>query len=218
MSGLDRPSAGPGPSVDTAVLTWDDLLDVWDDAAADPAAADDEEIRGDLRQLRALCDAMAALDVAPLGLVATGAGERHEREADLQRLVAEATAGFRLGDGKLLPLGPEPGFGYYRRYIPGGLADPENYCAVGVVVAGPEAQGTPFWLRYHRESSYGGASFTQVVRRFQSSRFAADLRGDGGHLWLPLRVSADRGGAAVVAELIEQIEAIRAVAASAESA
>jgi hypothetical protein len=45
-----------------------------------------------------------------------------------------------------------------------------------------------------------------------ASRFATHGRGDGGHVWLPLRVSADSSGASIVGELIEQIEAIRAVA------
>jgi hypothetical protein len=50
-----------------------------------------------------------------------------------------------------------------------------------------------------------------------ASRFAAGARGDGGNLWLPLRVASDRSGATIVAELIEQIEAIRAVAGGAEA-
>jgi hypothetical protein len=50
-----------------------------------------------------------------------------------------------------------------------------------------------------------------------ASRLAADARGEGGHVWLPLHVSADRSGAAIVDELVERIEEIRAVAAGAES-
>ena len=50
-----------------------------------------------------------------------------------------------------------------------------------------------------------------------ASRFATQGRGDGGHVSLPLRVSADRSGATVVGELTEQIEAIRAVAQAPES-
>lgn len=45
------------------------------------------------------------------------------------------------------------------------------------------------------------------------SGFAKDARGEGGHVWLPLSVSGDRGGATVVNELGQGIKAIRAVAA-----
>ena len=151
---------------------------------------------------------MAALDIAPLGLVAAGDAEWQCREGDLQRLVDEATAQFRTASGRLLPLGLEPEFNFYRRYIPGGL--PECECAVGVV--GEFANhGTPFWLRYDRY--YCKASFETICDRIMTSRFAPDARGDGGHIWVPLRVSADRSGAAIVPELVGEIEEIRAVAA-----
>jgi hypothetical protein len=206
----DEPNAST-PAVATAVLTWDELLGVWDEAAQELPTPDQDAVVCDIRQLRALCKTMAALDVAPLGLVATGRAEWREREGDLVRLVDEATAGLRAPSGRLLPLGLEPEFDYYRRYIPGGLPDPDCYCAVGLV-GGLARQGTPFWLRYHRATS----SYQTVADRIMASHFAADARGDGGHLWLPLRVPADRSGAAVIDELVEQIKAICAVAASAE--
>jgi hypothetical protein len=199
--------------VATAVLTWGELLALWDDAAQELPTDGQDAVVCDLRQLRALCKTMAALDIAPLGLVATGGTGWQEREGDLQRLVDQATTGFRAPSGRLLPLGFEPEFGYYRRYIPGGLPDPDCYCSVGVV-GGLADQGTPFWLRHSRR--YSGSSFQTVTDRIMASRFAADARGDGGHIWLPLRVSAKRSGAAIVDELLEQIEEIRAVAAGAE--
>jgi hypothetical protein len=155
---------------------------------------------------------MAALNIAPLGLVATGDPGWREREDDLRRLVDEVTQRFRVG--RLLPLGLEPEFDFYRRYIPGGLPDPECYCAVGVLRAAAD-QGTPFWLRYHRESRYRPVNFQVVSQRILASRFGPEARGDGGHVWLPLRVSPDRGGASVVDQLAERIEEIRAVAAGA---
>lgn len=141
--------------------------------------------------------------LAALGWFATGSVGWQGREGDLQRLVDEATARFRAPGGRLLPLGLEPEFGYYRRYIPGGLPDPECYCSVGVV-GGLADQGTPFWLRYHRDTS----SYQTLAERIVASRFAADAVGDGGHIWLPLPVSGDRSGAAIVDELVEQIEEI----------
>ena len=199
-------------SVSAAVLTWDDLLAVWDDAAQELPADERDDVACDLRQLRELCKTMAALDVPPLGLVAAGRGLQ-ERESDLRRLVAEATAGFPGPSGRLIPIGMEAEFNFYRRYIPGSSGDPDCYCAVGVVgsLAG---HGTPFWIRYHRKTS----SFQAVADHIMASRLAVDARGDGGHIWLPLHVSADRSGTAIVAELLERIEEIRAIAAGDASA
>lgn len=127
-----------------------------------------------------------------------------DREDDLNRLVDEVSATFH--EARLAPLGVErwPGFEYYRRYLPekrpGG-----GQCSVGVAGGLP---GTPFWLRYHRETP----NFQTFADRIMASRFASAAGGDGGHLWLPLRVSADRTGTTIVGELIEGIEAIRAVA------
>jgi len=203
------------PSVATAVLTWDELLGLWDEAAQELPADDQAPVVCDLRQLRALCKTMAALDIAPLGLVATGSAGWQEREGDLQRLVSEATARFPPPGGRLPPLGLErwPEFGYYRRYLPGRSPDTACQCAVGVILEPPD-QGTPFWLRYSR--TWCKASFQSVADRIMTSRFAADARGDFGGVWVPLRISPDRSGAAIVDELVEQIEEIRAIAAGAE--
>jgi hypothetical protein len=153
------------------------------------------------------------LDIAPLGLVATGGAGWQDREADLRRLVDQATARFRASD-RLAPLGLErwPGVDYYRRYLPGRPPDTTCQCAVGVIFE-PD-QGTPFWLRYSR--TWCNASLQSVAHRIMTSRFAADARGDFGGIWVPLRVSPDRSGAAIIDELVGQIEAIRAVAAGAE--
>jgi hypothetical protein len=67
-------------------------------------------------------------------------------------------------------------------------------------------------LRYHRETP----NFRIFADRIMASRFAADARGEGGPVWLPLAVSADRSGATIISELIQEIEAIRAVAEAPE--
>ena len=56
----------------------------------------------------------------------------------------------------------------------------------------------------------GCSSSTSAVRHFT---FITARRGDHGGVWVALRVSPDRSGAAIVDELVAQIEAIRAVAA-----
>jgi hypothetical protein len=199
----DKPNAVT-LSVSTAVLTWDELLALWDEAAQNLPVHDRVTVNCDLRQLRALCKTMVALDIPPLGLVATGGDGWLERESDLKRIVDDASASFFHGS-RLLPLGLEQwtGFDYYRRYLPekrpGG-----GQCCLGSVAGLP---GTPFWLRYQRDTP----NFQIFADRIMASRFAADARGEGGNLWLPLRVSPDRSGATIVNELIEQIEAIRAV-------
>lgn len=49
-----------------------------------------------------------------------------------------------------------------------------------------------------------------------ASQFAGDARAVAGHdVWLPLHVSADRSGAAIVDELIEEIRSVAAGAGSA---
>lgn len=193
------------PSVFTAVLTWDELLDVWDEAVQELPADVRDAVMCDLRQLRELCKTMVGLDITPLGLVATGGDGWQDRENDLKRLVDEASSKFPYRS-RLLPLGIErwPGFDYYRRYLPARRPG-AGQCSLGVVGGLP---GSPFWLRYHRDTP----NFQTFAERIMASRFAAEARGDGGHVWLPLRVSADRSGATIVGELIEQIEAIRAVA------
>jgi hypothetical protein len=164
----------------------------------------------DLSQLRGLCKTMVALDIPPLVDVATG-DDPQGREDDLKRLVKQVTAQYRLSTGQLLPIGTEAELNFYRRYIPGGPADPGCLCAVGVTSRLARAGRTHFWLRYHKDTP----SFRAVSERIMASRFASDAIGNGGHVWLPLRVSDDRSGAAIVAELADKIEEIRAVAAGA---
>lgn len=213
----DEPSSFT-PAVATAVLTWDALLDAWDNAAEQIPGDDGDAVVSDVRQLRALCETMAALDIAPLGMIAGGGPGWENRESDLKRLVDEATAEFRdTSPGRSsAPSGVErwPEFAYYRRYLPWrrrGAGQCCVGCLLGVVGGLP---GTPFWLRYHRETP----DFPTIARRVMASGFAAEARGEDGHVWLPLRVSPDRSGATIVGELIEQIEAIRAVAEGPPSA
>ena len=193
------------PSVSTSILTWDDLLSVWEGAIPKLPTNDRDVIRCDLWQFRGLCDTMVGLDVPPLSTVATGEGPWQEREDELKRLVDQASARLYSGS-KLPPIGTErwPEFEYYRRYLPekrlGG-----GQCSLGVAGG---LEGTPFWFRYHQ----GTPNFRIFRDRIRASRFSGAARGDGGHVWLPLRVSPDRSGATIVGELIEEIEAIRAVA------
>jgi hypothetical protein len=150
------------------------------------------------------------------GVVATGGRGWQDREDDLRRLVDQVTATFFPPPERLAPIGLErgPAFDYYRRYLPVDLPDRTCQCAVGVILEPPN-QGTPFWLRYQR--AWCKANFQSVADRIMTSRFAADVRSDDGRVWVPLRVSPDGSRAAIVDELVEQIEAIRAVAAGAEA-
>jgi hypothetical protein len=220
LSSVGSDAGGPTgvpPTLSTAVLTWDELLGVWDKTAAALPPEEREAVVCDLRQFRELCRTMIGLDIPPLGPVATGGAGWQDREDDLRRLVDEATARYRAPGSRLLPIGLErwSGFEYYRRYInglPGATCD----AAVGVV-AGLADQRTPFWMRYQR--TYCEASFQIISERIMASQFAGDARAGAGHdVWLPLHVSADRNGAAIVDELVERIDEIRAVASGAGSA
>ena len=121
----------PAAPVSTAVLTWDELLGLWDEAVQNVSADDRDTVMCDLRQLRGLCKTMVGLDIVPLGLVATGGGAWQDRESDLKRLVDEASAKFPYSSRRL-PLGTErwPGFDYYRRYLPSGRPG-AGQCSLG---------------------------------------------------------------------------------------
>jgi hypothetical protein len=84
---------------------------------------------------------------------------------------------------------------------------------VGVAGGLASERGTPFWLRYHKDTP----GSQTVSERIMESRFASDARGNDGHVWLPWHASLDRSGATLAAELAVKIEQIRAVAASSES-
>lgn len=194
-------------AIATGVDTWDEWLDVLSDATQKLPAAKRDALRSDLDQLQGLCATMRAVDIPPLGFAATG-HDLEDRQDDLRRLVAEATARYRPRSGRLIPIGEEPYFHYYRRYIPGGLSEePDCCCSVGAISGLPSEGQTPFWLRYHRDTP----GFRIASDRITASHFAADAQGDGGHTWLPLRVSSDRSGAALIEELCAQIDEIRAV-------
>ena len=208
---LDDRADRSAAALATCVATWDEWLDVLEESAQELDPSERDAVRCDIRQLRALCTTMRGVDVPPLGPIAAGA-DMDERESDLRRLVDEVTRQFRFPSGQLIPIGFESEFGYYRRYIPGGLGDPDCCCSVGVVSGLAGEGGTPFWLRYHRDTS----SFREAADRIMASHLATDARGNGGHIWLPLRVSADRSGATIVRELADQIEGIQGVAAGSE--
>jgi hypothetical protein len=79
--------------------------------------------------------------------------------------------------------------------------------------------GRPRRSSVSAQLTYCESSFQVISERIMASQFAGDARAVGGHdVWQPLHVSADRSGAAIVDELVERIEEIRAVAAGAGSA
>jgi hypothetical protein len=142
-----------------------------------------------------------------------GAG-RLEREGDVRRLVAEATAGFRHPSG-LLPLGTErwPEFSHYRRYMPGSVTNPDCLCAVGVVDRlGGDV--TAFWLRYHWDTP----DFQTVAERIMASRFAATRGTRAVTSGCPYACRLTAAEPPIVGELVEQIDAMRALADEVESA
>jgi hypothetical protein len=155
-------------AVSTGVATWDEWLDVLDVSAQDLDPPERDAVRCDVRQLRALCATMRGVDVPPLEEVAEGVG-MDEREKDLRRLADEVTRRFRFPTGQLIPIGFEAEFGYYRRYMPGGPDDADCCASVGVLSG--LAVDTPFWLRYHKDTS----SFQKVADRIMASPLAAQI-------------------------------------------
>jgi len=194
----------PRAAVVGAVMTWDDWLDVWDDATRALPEHDVAAVAADLAQLREMFATLAGLDIRPLGEAAEGIGWA-TRRADLHRLVEQVTAEFRDPSSNILPTGTEQRFDFYRRYI---AAWPDAWCALGVAGVFADAGNTPFWVRYHKKTP----SFPAMRDRLMASGFAARARSDEGHVWLPLEVSGDVSGTIVVAELAEQVRKIHVTA------
>lgn len=186
-------------SVGTAVATWDQWIDVWDDALRDQP---DAALVSDLEQFRAMCMTLGGLIMEPLGEAALGPAWR-ERKEDLRQIVDEVTRRFFTFGERVLPMQSEPGY-EPTRYFSGGDADPGISCSVGIGSRFADDGATPFWLRYHRHTP----GFQVVRARLYGSRFASDIRTDDGHIWLPLAASPDVAGPELVEQLASQVSEI----------
>jgi hypothetical protein len=194
-------------SVGTAIVTWDDWIGVWDEAIRD--LQEPEALAGDLVQLRAMCTTLGGLVIAPLGDAAQGPAWRGRKE-DLRQIVDEVTRRF-IPPGQRFPIGNEPGY-EDRRYFPGGDAAPHTSCSLGIGSRFADKGAGPFWMRYHRQTP----GFPVVKARLDASRFAAEIRTDDGHIWLPVAASPDSPGPELVALLAAQVDAIVNAASSPE--
>ena len=192
------------------VVTWDDCITCCEEAAKELPNA--TEIANDLFQFKAMCTTLGGIVIAPLGNVALGK-EWRAREEDLRQIVRLATESFVPAEVRV-PFGNEPGY-EHRRYMPGvryeGSHQGLSSCSVGIGSRFVEDGLTPFWLRYHRQT----IDFAVVKERLSRSSYAAHIRNDDRHLWLPLHADPSMSGNELVQSLEEQIQRI-ILAASAD--
>lgn len=192
------------------VVTWDDWLDLWD-AALHPELPESRALSGDLLQLRALCEAQQALAIGPLGDAAW-----REREGDLRRICDAVTRRIRDLHEPGFRVAPQQDELYgtvhflSRRYFGSGLdATQESAASIGIAVPFADQGGPPLWVRFHRVTP----GFDTIKTRLKRSRFGVETRDDQGHVWVPLRFSADAAGPEILTELLAQVEEIRAIVA-----
>lgn len=195
-------------AVSAVVVTWDDWLDLWD-AALLAESPDVEALRGDVRQLRALCEAQQALVIGPLGDAAW-----REREADLRRVCDEVTRKIRdvhEPSFKVAPLQDEL-YGSIpflaRRYFGSGLmTTQESAASTGIAVPFADQGGPPLWMRFHKVT-WG---FDTIKARLLRSHLGSQIRQDLGHVWVPLPFSEEAAGPDILSELLAQVGEIRAI-------
>ncbi len=185
-----------------AVVTWDEWLDVWDDAAS-TVPWGPQSIAADVAQLRAMCATLSGNFIAPFSgpdLV----GWR-EREGDLQQLVREVTRGLTDPSSRLLPARDMGAF--WGRYVcvwPGR----DSYYAVAVVPRLAAVGGTPLWVLFHQQTDL----FHLIRARILSSVAGRNARQDDGSLWLPLTVPEGLAGVELIESVTAQVREIVAVA------
>jgi hypothetical protein len=199
----ERVDKGAAPYTSgTAVVTWDDWLDVWDEAVRDLPATPDS-LAGDLVQLRELCVTLGGLVIPPLGGAASGENWR-EREEDLRIIVDQVTVRLKAPEDKNLPIQHEAGYDPMR-YVPGKYL--RSYCSVGLASRFADQGLSPLWLRYHQQTD----GFRAIRARIMTSKFRDEARDDDGHIWLPLHIPPNFAGPDVVDQVVEQVAAVEAV-------
>lgn len=191
----------------TAVVTWDEWLDCWDDALGDePAGAgrDDFMLRSDLNQLRGLVKAMDGLLGQPY--VADPNADWREGLNSLKSIVDEAT----------IEVNAELGFTAVN--FPAQTKDPSMHARY-VIVADRGAGQSPFMLAglfYERAA----AGRPPVWARLDNERaqpvigalyqaFPEGEEDDRGHFWVPLELP-NSVGPEVTKRVADQLRAMRA--------
>lgn len=192
-------------SCETAVLTWESVLDCLEVVTSESFAAD-------LSQFRAMYRVLVGDDIEPISSEDDLLAWR-EREGVFVKYADRATR--RLaGAERLLPMGFERGPAqYFRRYVCRPLGGPRSSCfSVGVRDAF-EGYVTPIWLRFHRRTTI----FAEIRARLFAAEPALRLVESGGHVWIPLDVPLGAEAEAVIDSLVIQIERIVEVARAART-
>ncbi len=190
----DTPSAA-------VVMTWDELLNVLQDAVAHlPVTLD--AVAADVVQFKALCLAMQGFVVAPI----TGPATWPPSE-DLLRLFHQVSEQLREPKRKMLPIVHEPGFDPMRYMYFGGERD---YLAIGLASRFADT-GLPLWVRYENRDA---RHFAKVRGRVMVSEHKHSVVPEMNHkLWLPLTIEPDLAGQGLVQDIVAQIRGISSIIA-----
>ena len=136
-----------------------------------------------------------------------------KRLDDLVAIAGRLTVMLSPRDRRLAPSGSnDPDF-RWRRYVPAGSRGTD--VAIGVR-AGDRGQGTPLWMRVHRDTPH----YELATYGLREQLPAVELDPDG-HTWLPLEIPVEVGNKALLDRLREQaaqyIELIADSTSSAEA-
>ena len=188
----------PTPCVHVAVITWEQLFEVFAASSADSFA-------DDLAQFRAMYRVFNGDDIEPLTTDEQVLAWR-EREDWWLKLVDLTTR--RLAGDRPLPFGLEQGSQpYNRRYVCRRLGNADTCYSVGT--RDPfVGHTTPIWLRFHKATRH----FAQIRGNLDQTAGGVHPVYSGGHLWFPLEVPRNSNKEVMVGALVNQVRQIAAVA------
>lgn len=190
----------------SAVITWREWLDVWQEAAASEIQGP-RSIAADVSQLRAMCKTLSGTYVAPFDhSVESSWRDREEDLRDLVRGVSAAITPKRQGE-RLLPARSMGSF-WGRWVYP--VDDTRIYLAVGLVPRFADQGQAPLWLHFPKQAE----SFEQIRARLLNSPIGSEVRHDGGSLWLPLTIPESIAGLDLIEALTTQVREVIGIAAA----
>lgn len=192
------------PGIAITVVSWDDVILTLTET-------DSPRSRRNLEQLSEMVMVMTGRMIMPLTSEEDLINWR-ERVDQLIRLLDLTT--LRLAEELKFWYGP---FGqdtrncpdddlehwYYRRYLCGPLGDTKPCFSVGV--RHPfEAETTPIWLRFHRDTPL----YDLIHRRLEASDLSRRLVISSGHSWYPLDIPLSSDAEEMIGALLTQVKAI----------
>lgn len=204
MESLDRllETGRPLTGIGHAVVTWDEWLNVWVEAAEE-ASLGARSIAADVAQLQAMCATLCGTFIAPFE--STVEPEWHKREEDLRHIVKDASQAVTRPGERLLPARDLGSF--WGRWVYTRSPAKESYIGVGLVPQFADGGLGPLWVLVHKEAD----GFHQMRARLMNSHIGREARHDHGSVWVPLTLPPGTGGVELIEAVIAQVREIIAV-------